>query len=345
MFTIKVNMKQYYIKSIRLFKSTNYLTILKITNWVKLILSYLYSSVLFLKNQNIYPHFISIETSNFCNLHCPECPVEKNNRSSHDKTTFSFELYKKLIDELKPTLQHVILYFQGEPFLCKQLVDFIKYTHESGIYSSTSTNGQFLNKQIAREIVLSGLDKLIVSIDGTTQEVYETYRVGGNLQKAIDGIKNIVEWKKELKSITPLVEIQFLVLKTNEHQMKEMQTLSKSLSADRITFKSAQLYDFEHGNDLLTTKNRYARYKRTKDGKYKIKGRQPNRCWRMWSGAVINVHGEVLPCCFDKSSGNSFGNINEQSFLECWQSSKATNFRNRIINNRMQFDMCKNCTS
>ncbi|MDD4968416.1 MAG: radical SAM/SPASM domain-containing protein [Paludibacter sp.] len=338
-------MKLHYIKSLRLFKLTNYLSILKITNWLKLIFSYLYSSVLFLKNRNIYPHFISIETSNFCNLHCPECPVGKNSIPSHDKSTFKFELFKKLIDELKPTLQHVILYFQGEPFLCNQLMEFIKYTHESGIYSSTSTNGQFLNKKIAREIVLSGLDKLIVSIDGTTQDVYETYRVGGNLQKTLVGINNIVEWKKELKSITPLVEIQFLVLKNNEHQMTEMKMLAKSLSADRLTFKSAQLYDFEKGSDLLTTKDRYARYKRTRNGQYKIKGRQPNRCWRMWSGAVINVHGEVLPCCFDKSSEHSFGNINEQSFLDCWQSSKANNFRSRIINNRMQFDMCRNCTS
>ena len=237
------------------------------------------------------------------------------------------------------------MYFQGEPFLNDQFVELIKLTHDGGIYSSTSTNGQFLNDKLAREIVLSGLDKLIVSIDGSTQEVYETYRVGGNILKAIDGIKSVVKWKKVFKSITPFVEIQFLVLKSNEHQMNEMKMLAKSLQADRLTFKSAQLYPFENGNELLTSKSRFARYIKTKEGKFKIKGKQSNRCWRLWSGAVINVHGEVLPCCFDKSSEHSFGNIGEISFLTCWQSHNASDFRNMIINNRKQVEMCRNCTN
>jgi len=338
-------MKQYYTKIKLLINLTSYISIIKIVNWLKLVISYLFSILRLPIFQSIYPHFISIETSNFCNLRCPECPVGKSINFKPDKSTFNFELYRKLIDELKPTLHHAILYFQGEPFLCNQLIDFITCTHKAGIYTSTSTNGQFINNRIAREIVLSGLDKLIVSIDGTTQEVYETYRVGGSLQKAIDGINHITEWKKELKSITPLIEIQFLVLKTNEHQLKDMQALARTLSVDRLTFKTAQLYDFEKGSELLTSKNRYARYQKTKVGTYRLKGRQPNRCWRMWSGAVINVQGEVLPCCFDKSSAHSFGNINEQSFLQCWQSPNASSFRRQITSNRKQFEMCRNCTS
>jgi radical SAM protein with 4Fe4S-binding SPASM domain len=237
------------------------------------------------------------------------------------------------------------LYFQGEPFLHNQLTGLIHYAHKANIYTSTSTNGQFLNKITAGNLVLSGLDKLIISIDGTTQQVYETYRVGGNLQNAIDGINHIIEAKKEFKSITPMVEIQFLVLKTNEHQMNDMKQLAKSLNVDKLTFKTAQLNDFENGNELLTSISRFARYRKANDGKYIIKGRQPNRCWRMRSGAVINVQGEVLPCCFDKLSEYSFGNVNEKSFLECWQSKEALDFRSKIKNNRRQFDMCRNCTS
>jgi radical SAM protein with 4Fe4S-binding SPASM domain len=264
--------------------------------------------------------------------------------SKMKKISFDSLLYKKLINELKPTLEHIILYFQGEPFLNNRLPELIKYAHDSRIYTSTSTNGQFLNKKNAKEIVQSGLDKIIISIDGSTQPVYETYRVGGDLQKAIDGINYLIEWKKTLVSITPIIEIQFLVLKSNEHQMKEMQKMAKSLHVDRLTFKTAQLYDFENGSNLLTTKSRYARYKKTDNGTYILKGKQPNRCWRAWSGAVINVHGEVLPCCFDKTSEYSFGNILEHSFLSCWQSKKAWGFRDKIIKNRKQFDMCRNCT-
>ena len=338
-------MKQPFYQLQQLLYFTRYQSIFKSVNFIKLILSYLFSRKHLHNILNIHPLFISVEVTDFCNLNCPECPVGNGSISKTKNSLFNFKLYEKLINELKPTLQHVILYFQGEPFLNNQLIKFIEYTHDAGIYTSTSTNGQFLNENIAKNIVLSGLDKLIVSIDGSTQQIYETYRVGGQLQKALDGITSLVEWKKTLKSTTPFIEIQFLVLKTNEHQMNEMKQLSKSLGADRLIFKSAQLYDFENGNNLLTTINRYARYKKNKDGKFDIKGRQSNSCWRLWSGAVINVRGEVLPCCFDKSSEHSFGNIHENTFKNCWQSNKASAFRSNILKNRTQFEMCRNCTN
>jgi radical SAM protein with 4Fe4S-binding SPASM domain len=255
------------------------------------------------------------------------------------------ELYKKTIDELKPTLQHVILYFQGEPLLNRQLPEFIQYAHKARIYTSTSTNGQLLYENTAKELVMSGLDKLIVSVDGSTQETYETYRVGGSIEKALDGIRHVVRWKNELNSVSPLIELQFLVLKTNEHQMADMKRLAKSLKVDRLTFKTAQLYNYEAGNKLLTTKNKYARYKQMSDGKYRMKGNQPNRCWRLWNGAVVNAKGDVLPCCFDKESEFSFGNITEKSFSENWHTKKASDFRGKILQNRKQFEICRNCTS
>ena len=345
MFIIIILMKAAFYKLQRVLIFIHYLSIFKVVNLLKLILSYLFSSSRLHNILNIYPFFISVEVTDYCNLHCPECPVGIGSFSKPDKSSFDFSLFSKLINELKPKLQHVILYFQGEPFLNKQLIEFIQYTHDAGIYTSTSTNGQFLNKNNALEIVVSGLDKIIISIDGSTQQTYEAYRVGGSLQKALDGIKFLVEWKKTLKSVTPLIEIQFLVLKTNEHQMNEMKQLTKSLEADRLTFKSAQLYDFENGNKLLTTINRYARYKRTVEGKFVLKGRQSNSCWRLWSGAVINVNGEVLPCCFDKFSAHSFGNIRKNSVLNCWHSDKASEFRSSILKNRKQFEMCRNCTN
>ena len=337
---------QTFLHKIQLFFSLfRYLTIRRIANLLLLALSYIRSHAGLHKLENCSPYYISIETANFCNLHCPECPVGIRETPKSGRATFDFQLYKKIIDELKLTLIHVILYFQGEPFLNKQLYAMIKYANNARIYTSTSTNGQFLNNNNAKEIVLSGLNKLIVSVDGTTQEVYETYRVGGNLDRAIEGIKRVVEWKKELKSITPLVEMQFIVFKTNEHQINEMKQLAKSLNVDRMTFKTAQIYDFENGNVLMPANKKYSRYRQDKTGKYHIKSTLPNHCWRLWSGSVIDTNGSVLPCCFDKNSGFSFGNIGDGSFSTNWHSKKASEFRSGILLNRKQHEMCRNCTS
>jgi len=329
----------------RLLICFHYITFNRSVNFLKSEISYLISIFGVQLTRSISPFFLSIETANYCNLHCPECPVGIRQATKTDQLLFDITLYKQLIDNQKSTLQHVILYFQGEPLLNKQLPEFIEYAHKANIYTSTSTNGQFLNKKNAREIVLSGLDKLIVSVDGSTQETYESYRKGGKLQKTLDGIKELVYWKKELKSATPLIEIQFIVLKTNEHQLPDMKRLAKKMKADRLTFKTAQLYDFENGNDRLTTIKKYARYKQMPDGKYQIRNSLPNHCHRIWSGAVINAHGEVLPCCYDKNSEFSFGNINENPLNACLHNKKATDFRNTILQNRKQYEMCQNCTS
>ena len=329
----------------RLKISLRYLTFYKIINFSRLSFAYLLSYLGIQKLNGMKPGFISIETANYCNLNCPECPVGQREPGKLDRLRFDLDLYKKTIDELKSTLQHVILYFQGEPLLNRQLADFIEYAHKAGVYTSTSTNAQLLYETTAKELVLSGLDKLIISADGSTQETYETYRVGGQLEKALDGIRHVVRWKCEFKSVTPLIELQFIVLKTNEHQMEDMKQIAKMLKVDRLTFKTAQLYNYEDGNKLLTTKSKYARYKLLPNGKYHLKGKQPNRCWRLWNGAVVNAKGDVLPCCFDKESEFSFGNINEKSFAEAWHTKNASDFRAKILQNRKKFEMCRNCTS
>lgn len=328
----------------RFFISVRYVTFKRTVNFIKLNISYFLSRFGIQLNNRLSPFFLSVETSNYCNLHCPECPVGRRQITRADAAHFDLTLYKKLIDDQKGTLQHVILYFQGEPLLNKQLAEFVDYAHQTRIYTSTSTNGQLLNKKNAKELVLSGLDKLIVSVDGATQETYEQYRVGGKLEKTLDGIRELVRCKAELKSATPLIEMQFIVLKSNEHQLSKMKKLARELRVDRLRFKTAQLYEFEQGNKLLTSIDKFARYKKMANGNYEIKNNLPNHCWRLWNGGVVNAKGELLPCCYDKESEFSFGNINDASFSETWHNKKASGFRDSILQNRKQYEMCRNCT-
>lgn len=328
-----------------LFRWMSYLSFSRAINFIRFIGSYISAFFGINRSTKLSPFFISVEPADFCNLQCSECPVGvKNSLLVERGNFFDLELYKNLIEEMKGTLLHVQFYFQGEPFLNKQLTEMIRYAHDRKLFTSVSTNGQFLTDETAREIVRSGLDKLIVSVDGTTQEVYEMYRKGGNLQKVFDGINHVISWKRRLKSLFPMIEMQFLVLKSNEHQMQEMKQIAKNLNVDKLSFKSAQFYDFENGNSQIPANIRYVRYRLNKSGKYELKFSQPNRCSRLLGGAVINAKGEVLPCCYDKQSQYSFGNIRSASFYACWHSDKANSFREQLLLNRHQFDICRNCT-
>ncbi len=309
----------------------------------QLLVSYAFSSLLKRTFNPQAPFSVSIEPINQCNLHCPECPTG-NGSLVRAKKLIEWSLYQKIVDELAPALSNLILYFQGEPLLYPQILEMLRYAHQKRIYTMTSTNGQLITNEMARDLVSSGLDRIIVSMDGVTQDVYEQYRRGGSLQKVIDAIVALSSWKSTLKRSTPHIETQFIVMRHNEYQVAAFRNMAKNIGADSTRLKTAQI-DWPNIEKWIPLQSKFARYRKNKKGEWKMKRRLKNRCWRQWSSAVIASNGDVLPCCFDKNGEHAFGNLKQASFHEIWHGDKATTFRKAISHDRSQFEMCRNCTS
>ncbi len=289
------------------------------------------------------PVSIAFEPTTSCNLRCPECP---SGLRSFTRPTGMLEesLFKKTIDELSKELLYLTFYFQGEPYLHPQFLDMVQYAASKRIYTATSTNAHYLTEANARKTIQSGLNRLIISIDGTTQETYQSYRIGGKLHKVLEGTRQLIRLKKELNSATPHVIFQYLVVKPNEHQLNEVQELAKELGVDEVRFKTAQIYDFEHGSPLIPDNDRYSRYRLNKDGTYSIKNSLQNHCWKMWHSCVITWDGMVVPCCFDKDAHYRLGSMAESSFKQLWTGDAYRQFRKTLIKSRKNIDMCSNCT-
>ncbi len=254
------------------------------------------------------------------------------------------DLFRDVIDQLAPSLNYLTFYFQGEPFLHPQFLEMVKYASGNGIYTATSTNAHFLKDEDAKAAVLSSLDRLIISIDGTTQDTYESYRVGGSLDKVLEGTKSILYWKKKLKSKTPHVVFQFLVVKPNEHQIPEVYKLAHELGVDQVVLKTAQIYDFKNGSQLIPDQDRYSRYRKNEAGSYSIKNKLENHCWKMWHSCVITWDGKVVPCCFDKDAQYALGDLTRNSFTEIWNGESYREFRSTLLRSRSEIEICKNCT-
>jgi radical SAM protein with 4Fe4S-binding SPASM domain len=319
------------------------LTLKRFFNALMLTGSYYWSHVAKKPIHRGMPASISFEPTTSCNLRCPECPSGLRS-FTRPIGMLEPEFFRKTIDELAPELVYLVFYFQGEPYLNRNFLEMVKYASLKKIYTATSTNAHYLDDETSRRTVESGLDRLIISIDGTTQEVYEQYRVGGKLEKVIEGTRNILKWRKELKSRTPFVVFQFLVVKPNEHQMEEVLTLADKLGVDDVWFKTAQIYDYENGKELIPTNEKFSRYKKQKDGSYVIKNKLLNRCWKMWHSCVITWDGRVVPCCFDKDASHALGQLKETGFKTIWNSEKYRSFRASILRSRGEIDICKNCT-
>lgn len=319
------------------------LTPKRLLNLLLITLSYYFS--LWLKKPLVWgkPISVSIEPTTSCNLRCPECP---SGLRSFTRPTGMLEvdLFKKTINEAKSYASYLLLYFQGEPYLHPNFTELVHFAHQKGLYTATSTNAHYLTDENAKKTIESGLDRLIISIDGTTQETYEGYRVGGSLDKVVEGTRTLIKWKKELRSNTPYIIFQFLVVKPNEHQIDAVKALGKELGVDKVAFKTAQLYDYKNGNALMPTIERYSRYKKLPDGTYALKNKLKNQCWKMWHSAVVTWDGSVVPCCFDKDADHIRGSLTEESLKDIWTNEKYDAFRKQLLTDRKSIDICRNCT-
>lgn len=320
------------------------LTIRRAWNGLKVLSSYYVSKYSRKPVQWGLPISISFEPTTSCNLRCPECPSGLR-AFTRPTGMLQKDFFRDTIDQLYRDLFYLVFYFQGEPYLNPGFLEMVQYAGSKGIYTATSTNAHYLTDENARKTVESGLDRLIISIDGTTQEVYQQYRIGGRLEKVLEGARNIVRWKKELGSRTPFIVFQFLVVKPNEHQISEIKALAREIGVDDIWLKTAQVYDYANDpNQLIPTIKQYSRYRKNQQGEFEFRNALHNHCWRAWHATVITWDGLVVPCCFDKDAQHRLGDLKGKSFREIWQDPAYRTFRAKLLESRANIDICANCS-
>jgi radical SAM protein with 4Fe4S-binding SPASM domain len=314
-------------------------SLIKPINLVKTGYSYIKASATGKTDIEGMPVSISAELTNNCNLHCHDCS-SGSGQMRRKRGFMDIELFKKVMKELHPYLYNINLYFQGEPMLHPLFFSFITSCLKNN--SIVSTNGHFLSKENSEQVVRSGLNKLIISLDGMDQETYSTYRVNGRMDRVIEGLKNVTQAKSKLNSSLK-IEIQFLVNRFNEHQIPAVKQLAKSLHIS-LNLKSMQIIKKENIATWMPSDRKYRRYK-TREGEYLIKNTLPDRCARLWFNPVITWDGKVLPCCFDKDAEFVMGDLNQDSFEEIWNGPKYRIFRKSVLSGRHMIEMCRNCTS
>jgi len=288
------------------------------------------------------PVSYSIEPTNHCNLKCPECPSGLG-VLTRPLGLLKLDDFKNWIDQIKDTGFYVQLFFQGEPYINKQLPEMIRYAQSQNVYISISTNGHFVNEKNVDLVVENAPDKLIFSVDGLDEESYQKYRVGGTFAQADEGLRLLVKRKKELGKKKPFIEFQFIVMKQNEDQLDKVLEYGKDVGIDKVVFKTMQISSYDNALKFLPKNNKYRRYI-VEDGTYRIKNKLKNHCFALWRTSVITWDGKVVPCCFDKDAEFELGMLNGKSFSDIWHSEEYNTFRRGVLDNREGLDMCTNCT-
>jgi len=246
-----------------------------------------------------------IDPINYCNLRCEVCPTGKR-VLGREAGRMPLKFFKALVDEVGSYIYFLNLYNWGEPLLHPRIFDMIEYAAYAGISVRVSTNLNLLNQKDIPSLITSGLEELLVDFDGSTQEIYEQYRVGGDLNTVIDNIRLIVAKKQKMGSPFPLVTARALVTKVNEFQIPEIADLAESIGVDR--FETSPIYvNANRPSDIekwlpATSSRRLRSTSRPET---------PKKCDQLWLNLTVSWDGGVFPCCWFHQKSYDFGNVTE----------------------------------
>lgn len=270
-----------------------------------------------------YPIALIVENTGKCNLKCPMCPRELGDYPPVD---FDFQLFKRLIDEVRERTELVFPWGGGEPLLNPDLFDMVRYCKDAGICTVVSTNATILDEERSRLLIDSGLDNLIVAFDGTTPEVYEKYRKGARFEKVRANILRFLQIKKEMGS-NLFVVLQMVRLPDNRHQVRDFQRMWSIEGVDEVRIKEDEIVIPEVALEERLNHDRR---------------RHP--CYQLWQGpATVNYKGDFFPCCHTWQS-EPIGNVNHESIYDLWNSEKMQKMREAHLRGDLSgYPECQNC--
>jgi radical SAM protein with 4Fe4S-binding SPASM domain len=290
------------------------------------------------------PRILMIEPTNECNLHCPLCPTGAGTLK-RTKGQMPFELYQRILAELDGALERLMLYNYGEPFLHPRIFDMIRLARKAEIHARISTNGLvFLRAHHADELIASRLNHLRVSVDGATAETYGLYRIGGQFDRILEGVRLLQQRKRELGRSKPVVELQFIVMSHNEHELDAMRQIAHELGVF-LRVKTVGLGDLNRGSkrqQWLPAQATLRRY-RQRDGQFELIQNSRARfvCDHPWHRLVVNWDGQVVPCCYDRHGAYEFGNAAD-GLGRVWNGECLQAFR-RALRSSSPPPICQRC--
>lgn len=276
-----------------------------------------------------YPATLNIEPTNFCNLRCSFCPIHTTRRP---KGYLNLKLYQKIIDELSAEKKLSVLWLHkdGEPLLHPQIIELINYAKRKPVARRIElySNGVLLTEKIGRELILAGLDSLVLSLDAIDRDSYKKLKQVDDYEQVVENLKRFLVTRKKIGKINPLLSVKTvdagkleIVAKFRE-QWKDI--------ADSVVVQ--KLHDWEGSikthNPQITTQN---------------SNRYP--CNLPWLSPAITWDGKVSACCVNYQENElTMGDLNKDTLKQVWQSKKYEELRKAHLElDFTNYPTCRNC--
>jgi radical SAM protein with 4Fe4S-binding SPASM domain len=298
-------------------KFTRYLPFIKYNTFKKDI-NLLYSIILWLlgkTNINSKPAFLRVEVSRMCNVNCLYCYEKKEN------LFYPYDLFERLIDNLKDYIFLVSLYEIGEPLENERIIDYILYAKNCKIGTIISTNLSIKkNDTFWEKLVISGLDRIVIAIDGITPEIYNKYRRHGNLELIFANLNKILYYKR-LHASKILVEWQMIDFSWNKCEQEKAKEYALNIGCNefRVIQEVTKIRRNYKNTDFIRRRN----------------------CIHTYFAFNVTAYNTVRPCTKIYNEPMTIGDLNNESLNDVWNGSEIRKIRSKNkIQNRVG---CKTC--
>lgn len=239
------------------------------------------------------PYLLFVEPLYYCNLSCPLCQRQSYvGARARDAGKLSLETFDRLLGEIGDDLFQCHIFGLGEPLIDWPLTrEIVERAHKKRIFTLVSTNATLITPEMAEEIAQSDLDHLVCAIDGISQESYAAYRVGGNVDDALNGLRLVCEARDRFKKSLE-IEWQFLVNRYNLHELDAARELANKLGVFlRFAPMGGMEWDAQLQDEWLPENGEWGD-SRLAPGQV----RNPWHCYWLWRSATINSNGQLARC-------------------------------------------------
>lgn len=249
------------------------------------------------------PLHLDIEASSRCNLRCTFCDKLPNLKPGQ-LGNLDMSLFRHIIDQFDDSckLWGLKLSYRGEPLVNKEVPDMVKYAKEHGVLDVYfNTNGMLLDEAMSRKLIEAGLDRISISIDGTTASEYEGVRLGARFDTLVKNLETLIRLKKELSVTYPKIRIQ--TVKFPDTDAKAYKEKWQGY-ADEIAM-------VDYKDESIRNQNLCGKW----------------ACPQLWQRLTIEWDGTVLGCNNDDPRNICLGNAAERSIRDCWHDERLMGIR------------------
>lgn len=272
------------------------------------------------------PGNMAIEPTNHCNLKCPDC-YNGDGSLTRQKGFMKYEQFCKLYNELPESIKSIALYFYGESCLNQDIWKMAHYARNR--HTSLSTNGHFLSSKETIEACLgSGLNSLLVCIDGASEETFSKYRKNGNFNKVKDDLKTLCKMKQDLGLKLPEISLQFIIFQHNVHEIEKIKKISEEVGVDQLLLKRTSKIT------VPVPKEFELKYEEKLE---RFVGEQQEEIIQNCKTVIVLWDGKVVPCCYDYDGRINFGNVFKENFIEILYGRKRREFMEDRVNHTNKY--------